>query len=396
MFATQIKALDVAVACVLLATQIETSNRDPQSDIIERKQSELDGERLLLELEVQRALLETVIDSAPVGIILYDREMQVLGVNTEYARLAGSGAGQPGGRSFWAVVPEPGPHRQAHDRVLTGEAVNEEDVRCDFPNGEVRYCDFRFRPVRDVSRGIIAVVGMVIDVTLRHELDEQREEFTTRAAHELRTPLTSIKGFAKISLQAAANTRDERLVRSLRIINEQSDRMARFIEELVDVSSIRRQALPLRLEAVEYYTLVSELIARVKLTAPQFTFDLRLPDGLVWMDADRRRMQEALTNLVQNAIKYSDRSRRIEVVVKCEDKEVVTYVRDFGVGIPAAEQGRIFEGFYRATNVSSSRYSGLGLGLCISKSIISRHGGRMWVESSEGVGSNFYFALPLA
>jgi two-component system, OmpR family, sensor histidine kinase VicK len=130
--------------------------------------------------------------------------------------------------------------------------------------------------------------------------------------------------------------------------------------------------------------------------APQFTFDLRLPDSLIRVDADRQRMQEVLTNLLQNAIKYSDQSRRIEVIVRCDDDEVVTYVRDFGVGIPPAELDRIFEGFYRATNVSSSRYGGLGLGLCISKSIISRHGGRIWVQSTEGAGSTFYFALPRA
>lgn len=316
MFATQIKALEVALACGLLAAQIEASNQEPQNDTVDRKQGDLDAPRLLLELEVQRALLETVIDSAPVGIILYDRDMQVLGVNAEYARLAGIGPGQLRGQLLWEVVLEPGVNAQVHARVLAGEAVNEDDVRCAFPNGEVRYFDFRFRPVRDTSRGIIAVVGTVIDVTMRHEFDEEREEFTTRAAHELRTPLTSIKGFAKISLLAAANTGNQRLLRSLRIINEQSDRMARLIDDLLDVSSIRRQALPLKFEAVELIALVSEVIARIKLTAPQFTLNLRLPDSLVWVDADRQRIQEVLTNLLQNAIKYSDHSHRIEVVVR--------------------------------------------------------------------------------
>jgi signal transduction histidine kinase len=112
------------------------------------------------------------------------------------------------------------------------------------------------------------------------------------------------------------------------------------------------------------------------------------------VNADRQRIEEVLTNLLQNAIKYSGDSRCIEVVVRRAEAEVVTSVRDFGVGIPEGEQDRIFERFFRATNVASPRHTGLGLGLYISYSIVSRHGGRIWVESKVGTGSTFYFALP--
>jgi signal transduction histidine kinase len=189
-------------------------------------------------------------------------------------------------------------------------------------------------------------------------------------------------------------TGDKRLLRSLQIINEQSDRLTRLIGELLDVSSIRRGSFPLWLELVDLASVVSQVVSRMKLTAPEFTFDLDVADTQIWVNADRQRMEEVLTNLLQNALKYSGDSRRIEVAIRCVEKEVVTSVRDFGVGIPEGERDRIFERFFRATNVASPRHTGLGLGLYIAHNIVSRHGGRMWVESNMGTGSTFYFALP--
>jgi signal transduction histidine kinase len=120
-----------------------------------------------------------------------------------------------------------------------------------------------------------------------------------------------------------------------------------------------------------------------------------MPDEPVMVGADRQRIEQVLTNLVQNAIKYSSDTKRIEIACRVEGDEVVTSVHDYGVGIPAAQQSRVFQRFFRASNVSTSNYSGLGLGLFISHGIITRHGGRMWLESAEGQGSTFYFALPL-
>ncbi len=362
--------------------ELEALNQHLQNEIAQREQSELERERLVSQLEAQRTLLETVIDSAPIGIIVYDAEMHVLGVNAEYARLARTNPGQLREQMLHEAAPIVGVRSKlVHEQVLAGEAVDEEDVRYESVYGEVRYCDLRFRPVRDAAHKVIAVVGTASDVTGRHELDEQKEEFIALASHELRTPLTSIKGFAKISIPAAAKTGDKSLLRSLQVIDEQSDRLTRLIGELLDISSIRREALPLSLESVELRTLVSQVVSRMQLTAPQFIFDLTVPDGLILVNADRQRIEEVLTNLLQNAIKYSGNSRRIAVAVSCAEREVVTYIRDFGVGIPDDEQARIFERFFRATNVALPQHTGLGLGLYISSNIIHDTAAEMWVES---------------
>jgi PAS domain S-box-containing protein len=199
-------------------SELEALNQHLQSEIDQRKQGEQERERLVFQLESQRTLLETVIDSAPIGIIVYDTEMRVLGVNAEYARLARTDTGQLSYRILHDVEPIGGISKHVHEQVLAGDAVDEEDVRYESAYGEVRYCDLRFRPVRNSAHKVIAVVATASDVTGRHELDEQREEFIALASHELRTPLTSIKGFAKISLPAAEKTGDRKLVRSLEII----------------------------------------------------------------------------------------------------------------------------------------------------------------------------------
>src|SRR5439155_21734370 len=103
-----------------------------------------------------------------------------------------------------------------------------------------------------------------------------------------------------------------------------------------------------------------------------------------------------LYNLLQNAVKYSGNSRLVEFSVAVSGDEVVTSVQDYGVGIPAEQQSQVFERFFRGSNVETRHYAGLGLGLFISRSIVARHGGRMWLRSVEGQGSTFYFALPLA
>jgi signal transduction histidine kinase len=134
------------------------------------------------------------------------------------------------------------------------------------------------------------------------------------------------------------------------------------------------------------------------------------------VNADRQRIEQVLSNLIQNAIKYSRQSRRVEVQVAVtvtmtpattpatiratsgpatSGTEVVVSVRDYGVGIPAEAQAHVFERFFRADNIAPTQYAGLGLGLYIAYDIVSRHGGRMWLESTEGAGSTFYFALPL-
>jgi signal transduction histidine kinase len=236
----------------------------------------------------------------------------------------------------------------------------------------------------------------------RKRLEAQKDEFIAIASHELRTPLTAIKGYAKLALRQIESTGDERLLRTLGVVSEKADQLARLMNVMLDVSRIQQDALPLDRGPFDLRDLVSECVAGMRLIAPEFTFNVTLPTRPVTVDADRQRIEQVMSNLLENAIKYTGKltgaDPRVEVYMDVYDEEVVTSVRDYGVGIPVEQQQQVFSRFFRASNVTSARFPfpGMGLGLFISHDIVHRHGGRIWVESAVESGSTFSFALPLA
>jgi signal transduction histidine kinase len=241
-----------------------------------------------------------------------------------------------------------------------------------------------------------------IEIAERKRLEQQKDEFLAVASHELRTPLTAIKAYAQVALNAVSKMGDERTTRSLRIVAEKSDQLAQLISEMLDVSRIEHGILPLQREPFDLSELVNEVVGSLQLTAPDFTFNMDVPAAPAIVNADRLRIEQVVANLIENAVKYTSKlSRdncRIEISVRQGGDEVIASVQDHGVGIPADQQPKVFSRFFRASNVTSARYPypGMGLGLFISHDIISRHGGRIWVESTGDQGSTFSFALPSA
>jgi two-component system, sensor histidine kinase len=257
-----------------------------------------------------------------------------------------------------------------------------------------------------------AVNELHAEIAERKRLEAQKDEFIAVASHELRTPLTTIKGYTKLALRSAENLRDEKLVRTLSIVSEKTEQLTRLMNEMLDVSRIENDVLPLELSTFDLGELIKEIIRGLELIAPEFRFDLELPgtngrEGSGIRDrkalvvrADRQRIEQVVTNLLENAIKYTGKAdvqeRKIEVNVTTNEDEIVVTVRDHGVGIPADQQSQVFSRFFRASNVTSAKYPypGMGLGLFISQGIVQRHGGKIWVESSADEGSTFSFSLP--
>ena len=350
------------------------------------------------ELQAQKTLLDTIFQSAPIGLALFDVEMRYLNVNAEYARLSRHKIEALKGRIMYEVEPSALARKPVHDRVLAGESVDDENVAYTHAGGEVKYYSLLYRPVRDASGFIIGVLSAVVDVTERQQLDQQKDEFIALASHELKTPVTAIKGNAQVATRlvnsSGADSQNEKLLRVLNTINSQSDRLTRLIDDLLDISRVDTSTLALYKEEFDLGKLVRETVEGVEIAAHGFEFSLDIADEPCIVEADRHRIEQVIMNLLQNAVKYASDQRRVDVSVSRDGDEAVVAVRDFGVGIPADEQGQVFGRFFRARNVSARRYSGLGLGLFIAHGIVARHGGRMWLQSVEGHGSTFYFALP--
>ena len=223
-----------------------------------------------------------------------------------------------------------------------------------------------------------------------------RDQFLSIASHELKTPLTPIKAGAQLLMRAIQQPEvdRERVARQLRTIDGQVDRLRLLVDDLLDTARIQGGRLELRPEDVDLTDVVSRIVAGWdEKNRPRIVFEATGPIVGRW---DPYRLEQVVTNLVDNALKYSPPEERVDVVATREGDQALLLVSDHGIGIPAEARDRIFEPFARGSNASVRNYGGLGLGLFITRTLVERHGGRIELESEEGTGTCFRVGLPLA
>ncbi|MDP9382380.1 MAG: ATP-binding protein [Chloroflexota bacterium] len=277
------------------------------------------------------------------------------------------------------------------------------------PDGAERIVQGQGELVLDDRNAPVRIVGTVQDITERKKAEQQREEllaevehalelrnqFLSLASHELKTPVTSIKGFAQILYQRATRQQSSDMLRPLQLMNRQVERLERLIADLLDVSRMETGQIPLEMLPFDLNSVVEEVIGEAAIAARGLTLDYDKQSELLWVRGDSERIRQVLTNLLNNAVKYSGARREITVVSRREGDWGLVSVRDYGIGIPREQQPEVFDLYFRGANAPTDNYGGLGLGLYISRNIIERHGGSIWLESEEGKGSTFSFALPL-
>ena len=227
------------------------------------------------------------------------------------------------------------------------------------------------------------------------KLDQLKSEFVSKVSHELRTPLTSIKGFTEILLSyedVDPKTQKE----FLGIINEESERLTRLINDILDLSKIEAGRVEWQIRPISIADIVEHTAKLFKPLALEKNIELlvQVPPNLPVIRGDRDQLLQVVDNLLSNAIKFTT-SRMGKITVKAlqEDAFVKISVSDTGVGIPWKDQSKIFEKFHQLDDVRSGKPRGTGLGLSICKEIIAHLGGRIWCESEPGKGSTFYFTL---
>lgn len=243
------------------------------------------------------------------------------------------------------------------------------------------------------------------------EVLRSREEFVSLVAHELKNPLAALLGHTQI-LERRMRLADEKMRRPVSIIHEQGERMNRLVEDLLDLSRADTGRLSLYRQRIDMASLVRHVVEQQRMLAPQHQLSVKGDDALPLIEGDAMRLTQVLQNLLSNAIKYSPSGGRItvELTVRAADDPgwparlrksltaaptwVVVQVHDQGIGVPADQLGRIFDRFYRASNISQLEIAGSGLGLSVCDGLVRTHGGVMWAESEWGVGSTFVFALP--
>ncbi len=376
-----------------LATAFNEMSRSLAGHQRELADQNVDLERLA---NVLRAVLDSTVD----GILLSDAEGNVQLANRPVITLTRDFGMTFDGRvvdrllSVAARMADPEKYTQAMERLRDNPNEATFDEFEDAVTGRV-FQGFT-APVRDDRGGFLGRIWTLREVTQQRELDRLKDDFVATVSHELRTPLTSMMGFLEMIREGEAGELTDDQQRFLAIVYRSSERLQRLVGDLLFVARLDASGLQLQFEPVEVGEIVREAAESVGALARARELDLRLELApLPAITGDRERLSQLVANLLSNAIKFTPAGGHITLRTFVHDRRVVIEVEDDGVGIPADEQERLFQRFFRSSTATEQAIPGTGLGLVISRAIADGHGGTIDVRSEAGAGACFHVELPL-
>lgn len=352
------------------------------------------NERLVTIME-QRRELETILTSMVEGVLVVDRENRIQNLNEAGASLIGVDAARAKGRNVQEVCRNTDLQDIVQRAISTYEPVEGQVI---LRNEWEKYLQAHGTQLRDAGGKVIGALVVLNDVTRYKRLETIRREFVANVSHELKTPVTSIKGFVETLLDEPIEDTDE-VRRFLKIISRHADRLSAIIEDLLALSRIeqaderqmiQRSTCSIQ-EVLEAAAQDCQLKANEKQMELNIECDMRLTAAI-----NAPLIEQAVANLIDNAIKYSEPGQRVDVLAYQEDQQVLIEVRDRGCGISSEQQERIFERFYRVDKGRSRKLGGTGLGLAIVKHIAHANGGSITVKSTPGEGSVFTLNIPVS
>jgi two-component system phosphate regulon sensor histidine kinase PhoR len=331
------------------------------------------------DLTHQREELKGIIGSMEEGLMVVDKNDQIILSNASYHKLISQ---QPDrGKYYWEALRVP-------QFVELVKKVREEKADM---SAELKFNNRAFlcRAAYLASRK--GVIITFFDMTDIQNVVRMKKDFILNVSHELRTPLTAVKGFAE-TLEGEVSPAGREY---LGIIRRNTDRLIRIIEDMLTLSELEEKPALMAVETVDLRRLADHVIAIFEPRAREknLTIDLRADEPLPAIKGDPFRLEQMLINLIDNAVKYTEKGS-VAVILRWEDGRAVVEVNDTGIGIPAEHLNRIFERFYVVDRSRSRKLGGTGLGLSIVKHIVSLHGGEIDVESTEGAGTRFLIRLP--
>jgi PAS domain S-box-containing protein len=278
--------------------------------------------------------------------------------------------------------------------IDSAENLREYDMSVRLKDGVIKH--LRFLPTIMENRSRFTTLMVFRDISKMREFEMLRQDFMDSMSHELRTPITTIKAYIATMRHPRADFDKETINGFLQIINNESDRLSKIIDNILEASKISAKRLDLELRTIELKPLFHEAVRSARGSSDLHTFEVEIRSNPMVI-ADIKQMDYVLSHLLHNAIRFSPDGGRISIFLEEDHKDVVAVsVQDEGIGIPFHQQKKIFETFHRIDVGTTKKIYSVGMGLFIVKKIIEAHGGIIWVESSPGRGSKFTFTLPLA
>lgn len=347
--------------------------------------------------------LKTVLQSIADGVYTVDSELIITMWNPAAERITGHKAAEVIGKPCRRVLNHTDEAGNAlcesgcplNQAMQEAQQVSTVVLYARLPGGSRIPLSVSASPLSDDKGHVIGSVQVFRDVSQERELERLKDEILSAISHELRTPLTSIRAYTK-TLMREDVTFDEKLKRKmLKVVNFQAERLTRLVGDLLDYSQIEMGGIRLHLDQVSIDDIVRRVVAYMKAQTNNHTFLVRTPLDLPTIRGDADRLEQLVVNLVSNAITYSPDGGRITVSAKSDGRAVHLSVKDQGVGIPEAEQPKVFDKFYSVAGDWQSRSGGTGIGLYVAKAIANGHGGTMGLVSKPGKGATFTVSLPL-
>jgi PAS domain S-box-containing protein len=343
--------------------------------------------RVSLEKERSVAILANIAD----GIVAVDRDGQVVLWNSAAEEITGVPQEEAIGLTTIQVL-------QRQLESAEAETTSGQRLVSIARGGEEVWLSLSEAVMRDPLGAVAGRIFAFRDISADRMVEEVKSDFVAAVSHELRTPLTSIYGFAETLLRQDVPFGEEERRVFLGYIASESERLTEIVDQLLNVARLDAGDLHVELGRIDLGSVVSELLETVEESGVMngHRFEIDLPDEPLAAEADPDKVRQVFNILVENALRYSPGGGTVTVGARRNHDRVEVRVADEGIGIPAAERERIFRKFYRAESAARDGAAGTGLGLFIAKELVTAMGGRIWVDSTEGVGSSFSFELPAA
>ena len=380
-------------------TRIVREHDEMTAQIDEQLQELLNARR---EVEASGRKLILFAERAPIAVMEFDANANLLEMNPAAENLFGYGVGELVGRNGLQMlfpVDEFGANESWwHDFVSGARPATVARLRCVRRDGLEIMCEFTFTPLVNDDGDVISVIAQGRDITQELEAERLKKEFTSTLSHELRTPLTSIIGSLQLINSGVLGDVEKDVSELTTIAERNGQRLLDLINDLLDIEKIESGKFDLFPEIISLDSLLRDTLVLNKGFADRYNVRLAIAEGLppVRVEADPKRLVQVATNLLSNAAKFSPEGGTVDITMELKDASVRVGVHDRGPGIPEAFRGRIFSRFAQADSTATRQKGGTGLGLAICKRLIELMHGSIGFEDRPGGGTTFYFELPVS
>lgn len=346
-------------------------------------------------MEAERNRLDSVLTHMTDGVVATDRRGKVITINEMALSFLKLKQEEAIGQSILTLL------QLDEEYSLRSLLENREEMLIErpsnFPHVQKLILRVDFSMIRRESGFISGLVAVLHDVTEQEKTEQERRDFVSNVSHELRTPLTSMRSYLE-ALEDGAWKDEEIAPHFLQVTLEETDRMIRMINDLLNLSKMDSGNAQLQLEFVNFNNLVNFVLDRfdMMVTSQKKEYQIKreFTKRDLWLEIDTDRLIQVIDNIMNNAIKYSPDGGTITARLIETHNHVILSISDEGMGIPREDLNKVFDRFYRVDKARARQQGGTGLGLAISREVLKAHGGSIWVESRENQGSTFYISLP--